>query len=180
MHSSGVGNVVLEISNTKYLYTFKLYDWVRLDLDGNPRPLNVERGLANLDFSRQGDVIERELISHPSVVGEGDGWRREHLPTPAKHFYDVERVELQPGAATTLNTDRSPQVLTVVEGGPVSLRTGMVGGGGTRAPETEAECRFAETYLVPAAAESFELRNDGEVPAKVVVAFMKPVTGQAR
>ncbi len=180
VHSSGVGNVVLEISNTKYLYTFKLYDWVRLDLEGNPRPLNVERGLANLDFSRQGDVIERELVSHPSVVGEGDGWRREHLPTHAKHFYDVERVELQPGAATTLNTDRSPQVLTVVEGGPVRLRTGMVGGATSGAPVVEAECRFAETYLVPAAAESFELRNDGEVPAKVVVAFMKPVAVETR
>lgn len=179
VHSSGVGNVVLEISNTKYLYTFKLYDWVRLDLDGNPRPLNVERGLANLDFSRQGDVIERELISHPSVVGEGDGWRREHLPTHAKHFYDVERVELQPGAATTLNTDRSPQVLTVVEGGPVLLRTGMVDGVRVAAPEAEAECRFAETYVVPAAAERFELRNDSAVPAKVVVAFMKPVAAEA-
>src|SRR5690606_18440595 len=155
IHCSGTGNVVLEISATPYLYTFKLYDWLRLDLDGNPRPLNVERGLANLDFSRKGEVVDRELVSRPSVLSEGAGWRRVHLPTHRTHFYDVERVELQPGAATMLSTAGSPQVLAVVEGGPVRLRTGMVGGDTSVAPASEAECHFAETYMVPAAAQSF-------------------------
>lgn len=175
VHCSGTGNLVLEVSATPYIFTFKLYDWVRLDLDGNLRPLNVERGMANLDFSRQGEVVDRELVSKPRLAGAGTGWRRVHLPTHPKHFYDIERLELQPGAATTLNTDGSPQVLAVVEGGPVRLRAGESAAGAETS--ADAQCRFAETYVVPAAAESFELRNEGEVPAKVLIAFLKPVAG---
>lgn len=182
VHCSGTGNLVLEVSATPYIFTFKLYDWLRLDLDGKPRPLNVERGMANLDFSRQGEVVDRELVSRPRVLSEGAGWRRVHLPTHAKHFYDIERVELEPGAATTLTTDGSPQVLTVVEGGPVQLRAGSYVSGDATDGEPDrlsaaARCHFAETYVVPAAAETFELTNEGQAPAKVLVAFMKPVAG---
>lgn len=176
VHCSGAGNLVLEISATPYIYTFKMYDWVRLDLSGKPRPINVERGVANLDYSLQGAVVDDELVSRPNLVAEGDGWRRVHLPTHRKHFYDVERVELEPGAAATVLTADSPQVLAVVEGGPVRLRSGSGGERTGDGPTAEAECRFAETYVVPAAAGSFELRNDGDVPTRVVRAFLKPVT----
>ncbi len=175
VHCSGTGNLVLEVSATPYIFTFKLYDWLRPDLDGKPRPLNVERGMANLDFSRQGEVVDRELVAQPRLASEGAGWRRVHLPTHHKHFYDIERVELQPGAAVTLETDGSPQVLAVVEGGPVRLKAGE--SAKAAEPAAGVACHFAETHVVPAAAQSLELRNEGGVTAKVLVAFLKPVAG---
>lgn len=165
VHCSGAGNMVLEISATPYIFTFKMYDWLRLDLDGRPRPLNLERAFDNLDLSRQGEVVDAELVARPRVIGEGEGWRLVHLPTHRDHFYDVHRVELT--GRVELATDGSPQVLNVVEGGPVRLRTA----------EGEAVFSFAETFAVPAAAGRYELVNEGPVEAKVVRAFLKPPVG---
>ena len=42
VHCSGAGAMVLEISATPYIFTFKLWDWGRLGLDGLPRPVPLE------------------------------------------------------------------------------------------------------------------------------------------
>ena len=164
VHSAGAGTLVLEISATPYIFTFKLYDWLRLDLDGSPRPLNVERGLANIDFRRRGARVERELISHPQLVASGDGWRRECLPTHAEHFYDIERLFVD--RAVEIETLGSAQVLNVVGGHRVRVDS-------QDGPPLVA--RFAESFVVPAAAGRFTIVNQGDEPATLVRAFLKPV-----
>src|SRR5205085_3063782 len=121
IHGSGAGNLVLEISATPYIFTFKLYDWLRLDLEGKPRNLNIARGFDNLDFERKGPRVLDELISKPAVLEEGDGWRLIHLPTHPEHFSDVHRLDIN--HSMDVDTDGSVNVLSLVEGQTVLLET---------------------------------------------------------
>ena len=64
IHCSGANSMVLEISATPYIFTFKLWDWGRMGLDGKPRPINIEHGQAVMNWSRTKDWVKNELINH--------------------------------------------------------------------------------------------------------------------
>jgi mannose-6-phosphate isomerase class I len=163
IHCSGTDNLVLEISATPYIFTFKMYDWLRLDLQGKPRPLNIQRAFENLYFERRGERIERELVAQSTLVDEGGDWQIYHLPTHPAHFYDVHRLQFD--TSIHVRNNDSPHLLMLVEG--TSLRLETCNGKSQR-------FNYAETFLVPAAAECYRLFNEGTSTAKVVKAFLKP------
>jgi mannose-6-phosphate isomerase class I len=162
IHSSGIDNMVLEISATPYIYTFKIYDWQRLDLNGEPRPLNVDRAFENLDFTRKGEVVQETLISKPITVDSGSDWEKVHLPTHAAHFYDVIRYEFD--SEVSIPTDGQCHLLMLVEGDSLSFST---------APDHQVKFNYAETFAVPAATGNYTLKNLGSHRAKVIIAYVK-------
>ncbi len=162
VHSSGVDNLVLEISATPYIFTFKMYDWLRLDLDGRPRPLNIDRAFENLNIERKGSVVQETLLSKPRIVQEGSDWSWIHLPTHPDHFYDIHRYEFE--HTVTIHTHGQCHVLMLVAGTAITLET--TGG-------ESAIFHFAETFAVPAATAIYQLTNRGQEKAKVVIAFVK-------
>jgi len=162
VHSAGAGNLVLEISATPYIFTFKMYDWLRLDLNGQPRAINIDHAFNNLKFDRKGRKVVDELISKPKVIAQGEDWEIIHLPTHADHFYDVERLEFD--STITVKTEESVHVLMLVEGTSVTVTPG------DGEPTT---FYYAETFVIPAAAESYTLQNTGGGRAKVIKAFLK-------
>lgn len=155
IHSSGKDNLVLEISATPYIYTFKMYDWLRLDLNGEPRPINIAHAFNNLDFSRKGEKVGKELISKPKALAEN----LVHLPTHPDHFYDVHRLEFS--GEINVSTGDGCHVLMVVEGDGVTVETAR----GSK------HYHYAETFVIPAAAKEYTLKSNA--PVKVVKAFIK-------
>nr|WP_294929423.1 class I mannose-6-phosphate isomerase [uncultured Flavobacterium sp.] len=163
IHASGSNNLVLEISSAPYIFTFKMYDWLRVDLDGKPRPINIEHGMRNLNFERKGDSVVPELISAPYVIRQTEEYKLEHLPTHPEHFYDVRRYTLNNKIHMT--TNNKCHVWMLIEGTSVIIETKN----GIR-----QRFNYAETFVVPASAESYTIYNQNpDNKTLLIQAFVK-------
>ena len=77
IHCSGKNTMVLEISATPYIFTFKLWDWGRVGLDGIPRPTHLDHGLKNIRWERDEDWIYKEIVHQEQILEEREGIKLE-------------------------------------------------------------------------------------------------------
>ncbi|MBA2677902.1 MAG: class I mannose-6-phosphate isomerase [Ktedonobacteraceae bacterium] len=162
VHCSGANNLVLEISATPYIFTFKIYDYLRSDLSGHLRHVHLDHAFANIDPTRTTDWVEQNLIPQPELLREGAGWAEYRIGDIDQLFFAIHRLEF----TDTLEdqTDSKFVALNLVEGDHCEILT----------PNNEpVELRFAESIIIPASVTSYVLRNTGSSPCKVVKAFVK-------
>jgi mannose-6-phosphate isomerase class I len=141
VHCSGVNAVVLEISATPYIFTFKLWDWGRQGLDGKPRPINLKHGFANIQWDYTTSWVKSNLINRIDPLGEGDGWREEQTGLHEREYIDTRRHWFT--KAVSHHTQGSVNVLNLVEGAEAVVTS----------PDGSFEpfvVHYAETFIVPA------------------------------
>lgn len=154
IHCSGAGTVVLEISATPYNFTFKLWDWGRMGLDGRPRPINIAHGAPNIMMDRDTGFCERELLTRvdderenlsnqPGVFTESTGLHGLEPIETRRHWFD-DRVAVE--------CHGSVNMLNLVEGEEVEVRSLD----GLFDPMT---VHYAETFIVPESVGRYLLVN---------------------
>jgi mannose-6-phosphate isomerase class I len=149
IHCSGRNSMVLEISATPYIFTFKLWDWGRLGLDGRPRPIHLDRGLANIQWDRTTDWIREHLISKTETVASGEGWREERTGLHPLEFLETRRHWFT--APVKHDTHGNLNVLNLVEGDAAIVESPC----GGFAPFT---VHYAETFIIPAGVGPYTIR----------------------
>ena len=152
-HCSGANSMVLEISHTPYIFTFKMWDWARLDLNGLPRPINLERGAANICWDRKRDWVARNLVNRVEEVASGDGWRDERTGLYRSEAFETRRHWF----TKTVPHDtcgESVHVLNLIEGPEAVVESPT----GAFRPFV---VHYAETFIVPAAVGAYTIRPHG-------------------
>ena len=91
VHCSGADSMVLEISATPYLFTFKMWDWDRVGLDGVPRPIHLEHARRNIQWDRDTAWTRDNLVGQVETLGSGPGWVEERTGLHALEFIEVRR-----------------------------------------------------------------------------------------
>jgi mannose-6-phosphate isomerase class I len=152
VHCSGADNMVLEISATPYIFTFKMWDWNRLGLDGKPRPIHLEHGLANIQWNCTTEWTRRNLINRFEPLGSGDGWREERTGLHEREFIETRRYWFT--KTVPHETGGGVNVLNLVEGDEVLVESP------TNAFEPMI-IHYAETFIVPAAVGRYTIRPHG-------------------
>ena len=153
VHCSGSEALVLEISSTPNLFTFKLWDWQRLGLDGKPRPINVERGKDVIDWKRDTEYVNKHLANRFTQVAEGDGWREECTGLHPNEFIETHRHWFS--KPVTHHTNNSVNVLNLVEGeeavieSPINAFNPFV-------------VHYAETFIIPASVGEYTIAPYGK------------------
>lgn len=159
IHCSGSGSMVLEISATPYIFTFKLWDWGRVGLDGRPRPINVEHGKHVIQWERNEDWVLREGINDITPIASGDGWREEKTGLHEREFIETRRRWFT--KKTLFRTESGVNVLNLVEGREAVVESPT----GAFEPYV---VHYAETFIIPASVGEYTIRPFGESEGKEI------------
>ena len=163
VHCSGADTMVLEISATPYIFTFKLWDWSRLGLDGLPRPVHIGHGRHVIQWYRDTKWVRENLLNRFETIEEREGYLEEHTGLHEREFLETRRCRIR--EKVRMETNGSVVQANVVDGrgGVIESPTGAF---------EPFEVHYAETFIIPESVKEFTVRPlDGEVT--IVKAYVR-------
>lgn len=165
VHCSGADTMVLEISATPYIFTFKLWDWSRLGLDGLPRPVHINHGRHVIQWYRDTPWVMENLVDRFETITDTEDYREEHTGLHEREFIETRRCRIRGKAA--MKTEGSVVQANVVDGRGAVIESPE----GAFGP---FEVHYAETFIIPESVKNFTVRPlDGEKEVTIVKAHVR-------
>ena len=165
IHSSGRNQVILEIGSlTIGSYTYKMYDYLRLDFDGKQRPIHTRLGEENVRQDRRYSVIHdpespEYIVQKPRLAASGEGWEEYILGENPQVYFSIRRLEFEKKCEQDTG-GKLFHVLTLVDGDAVRVRS-------VRHPERYFDLQFMDIVCVPADMGRYVIENLGREPVMV-------------
>lgn len=159
IHCSGKDCMVLEISATPYIFTFKLWDWGRVGLDGLPRPIHIEHGKNVIQWNRTTEWVKENLINSIEVMRENKAYREEKTGLHELEF--IETIRTVSNSIMTHNTNGIVNVLNLVEGDEALVES----------PDQKFKpfiVHYAETFIIPASVDEYTIKPCGKSAGQTI------------
>lgn len=167
IHCSTANCMVLEISATPYIFTFKLWDWDRVGLDGLPRPIHIEDGKQVIQWDRRTKWVEENLVNNFEVLEKNENYKE--VKTGLHELEFIETRVITSSKETLHNTDGGVNVLNLVEGECAIVES-------IDGKFEPLEIHYAETFIIPACVGDYTIKpikeSDGKC-IKVLKAFVR-------
>lgn len=161
-HCSGKNAMVLEISATPYIFTFKLWDWQRLGLDGLPRPINIEHGKHVIQWDRTTEWVKEHLVnSIYEVKDEENDCKIEHTGLHELEFIETRRYTVKDNSFH--KTNGTVNMLNLIDGKSAIIE-------GDFEPFI---VHYAETFIIPASIKEYTIKPYDCDEVKVLKAYVR-------
>ncbi|MEG2751883.1 MAG: class I mannose-6-phosphate isomerase, partial [Anaerorhabdus sp.] len=152
-HCSGSGAMVLEISATPFIFTFKLWDWNRLGLDGHPRPVHIDDGEEVIAWNRTTPWVEEHLVNATyDVVEENNPCKIEHTGLHELEYIESRRYTIDKISHHTTNNNMN--ICNLIDGKEAIIES----------PTNAFKpfiVHYAETFIIPANISEYTIRPFG-------------------
>ncbi len=165
IHASGRNQLILEIGSlTIGSYTYKMYDYLRADLDGVPRPIHTYHGERVLKKERTSEWVDKNLIQAPKLVRSGEGYAEYIVGEHDLIYFSLRRLEF----LNEIEDDTNGQfhVLTLVDGEDVIIEA-------LDSPERSDDQKLLDVVVVPANIGRYVVRNRGSQPVVIHKTMLK-------
>ena len=149
IHCSAADTMVLEVSSTPYNFTFKLWDWDRVGLDGLPRPIHIQDGLNNIRWDRTTEWVKDNLVNQISVIDQADDVLEEKTGLHELEFIETRRFTAS--KKTYHDASDGFHICNLVDGKTAVIESSD----GSFEPFT---VHYAETFIIPAAVGKYTIR----------------------
>ena len=165
VHASGRNQLILEIGSlTIGSYTYKMYDYLRADLDGIPRPIHTYHGEKVVCKERTTSWVNKNLVQPPQLVRSGDKWAEYIVGEHRLLYFSLRRLEFEKSIED--DTNGKFHVLTLVDGEKVVVQS-------LDHPELCYEQHYLDVIVVPARTGKYIIKNLGNQPVYMHKTMLK-------
>ena len=149
VHCSGKDTMVLEISATPYIFTFKLWDWGRVGLDGIPRPVHIDHGEKVIQWDRTTSWVKENLVNKFYTISDDGKNKIEHTGLHEREFIETRRYTIT--SFVEMESEGSVSQCNVADGRGAIIESTD----GSFAPY---EVHYAETFIIPESVKKFRIK----------------------